>query len=135
MVDGNYAEYFGVRLNDAQLSRLQSETKHVIASLEIVPVVTALGEWSERMLHRSVFFFVDNDAARASLIKMHSDVCSMRVALLRAEVKMQESPCFPWFGRVPSSSNPGDAPSRLVKLQIKIKAKQIQVNLDWLARE
>ena len=101
--------------------------------MEIAPVAAALEQWSDRMLHRRVSFFVDNDAARASLIKMQSDVASMRVALHRAEARLQECPCFPWFARVPSSSNPGDAPSRLVKLEVDLKAKKIEVDLEWLA--
>ena len=61
---------------------LQHATTRVIASLENIRVAAALEKWEKRTLHRRVFIFVDNDAARASLVKMASGAPSIRTALL-----------------------------------------------------
>ena len=98
-----------------------------------MPVTLAFKLWRRRLEHRRVFVFVDNDAARASLIKMSTDVASMRVMLLRLAELLAEVPCFPWFARVASSSNPGDAPSRLARPTVEsVKSKTRLVDTDWL---
>ena len=113
MVDGEVAEHFGRKVPGRMMEALQRETKRIIAVLEIMPVTLAFKLWQKRLEHRRVFVFVDNDAARASLIKMSTEVAAMKVMLLRLAELLAEVPCFPWFARVASASNPGDAPSRL----------------------
>ncbi len=57
--------------------------------------------------------FIDNDAARFSLIKGTSptqDSAWLTGEFWRREAKAQ---AFSWFERVPSPSNPADGPSRL----------------------
>ena len=128
-------EHFGAQLPADSLAVLQAQTTRVIACLEIVPVALALEAWAERTRHRRVFVFVDNDAARASLIKMSTNVDSMKIALLRVAALKRATPSFLWFARVPSSSNPGDAPSRLEDLEVdRPGAKKIEVSLSWLER-
>ena len=72
-----------------------------------------------KMLHRRVFFFIDNDAARAGLIKMTSDVPVIRRVQLDLVKEWASTPSFPWFARVPSSSNIADSVSRLEKLPFR----------------
>ena len=67
---------------------------------------------------RRVIYFVDNDAARAGLIKLQSDVPTIRRALLQLVRTWEACPTFPWFSRVPSASNLGDNASRLERLEI-----------------
>ena len=64
------------------------------------------------MLHRKVFIFIDNDAARHALIRMASS--NLRTsALLRDLANLQmRYPAYIWYSRVPSFSNIADAPSR-----------------------
>ncbi len=65
------------------------------------------------MLHRRSFFFVDNEAARVSLIKgSSSNVHSDRLVWIFHDFDV-ECQSHVWFARVPSVSNPADAPSRL----------------------
>ena len=97
---------------------LQHATTRVIAFLEIIPAAAALEKGENRTLHRRVFIFVDNDATRASLVKMASGAPSMRAALLRVSDCVQRTLTFVWYARVPSSSNPADAPSRLADLEV-----------------
>ena len=58
----------------------------------------------------------DNDAARAGLIKLVSDVPQIRRIPLHLARSLEETPCFPWYSRVPSPSNVADSVSRLEKL-------------------
>ena len=105
--------YFGDKVPTSLRNKLQSETPKVISALEVLPVGLALKVWSRRTMHRRIFIFVDNDAARASLIKMSSNSRSLQSCLLKVADILQQTPCFPWFCRVPSSSNIADGPSRL----------------------
>ena len=61
---------------------------------------------------------MDNDAARAGLIKLQSDVPTIRRALLQLVGVWEACPTFPWFSRVPSASNLGDSASRLEPLEL-----------------
>ena len=67
MFDGQEIEYFSCELEPSFRGLLQKETTKIIAALEVLPVVKAAKEWSERTKHRRVFYFVDNDAARYEL--------------------------------------------------------------------
>ena len=100
------------------MDSFQYETTRVISALEVVPVVLAAQHWKERARHPRTFYFVDNDAARAGLIKLQSDVPTIRRALLQLVGTLEACPSFPWFSRVPSASNLGDSASRLEELAL-----------------
>ena len=112
VIDGEKVEYFEVVLSDSQLSSLQSRTTKVLACLEVLPVVAACNTWSAQMRHRRVFFVIDNDAERAGLVNMTSEVMCIKKALLKLTTMIAESPFFPWYARVASPSNIADEPSR-----------------------
>eukprot|EP00971_Amphidinium_carterae_P329740 6462385-Amphidinium_carterae.1 len=62
---------------------------------------------------RRVVIYIDNEGARLNLIKGSSsnrDCVSLLKEYFKSEV---QSPTLTWFARVPSKSNPADAPSRL----------------------
>ena len=58
MYDGPSREYFFRALRAGKLSMLQTESRHVIAVLEVLPVACAMRLWSVNALHRRVFFVV-----------------------------------------------------------------------------
>ena len=87
--------------------------KQVVGRAELLPCVFARRLWSEKLQGRPVMHFIDNDAARFSLIKGTSptqDSAWLTGEFWRREAKAQ---AFSWFERVPSPSNPADGPSRL----------------------
>ena len=85
------------------------------------------------MLHRRVFVFVDNDAARAGLIKLCSPVATIQHVLRKLATFQELAPCFIWFSRVPSSSNIADNASRFVKLEVFADvAKKVDVSIRSL---
>ena len=94
------------------LALVQSETKFVITALEVLPVFIARYLWPEVFVNRRVFFFVDNDGARHSLIKSASPAPSILRVLRNIVRRQARDPAFLWFCRVPSASNVADGPSR-----------------------
>ena len=116
MFDEGVVEQFGLKLTRRQLASLQMDSKKIISSLEALPVAASLRHWKGRMLHRIIFIFVDNDAARAGLIKLQSDVPAIRRVHLKLVETLSETPCFPWYARVPTKSNVADNASRLERL-------------------
>lgn len=73
----------------------------------------ALATWQKTAEHRRVFIFVDNDAARASMIKMALPSRSIEKCLDTVSEALLKARCFPWFCRVPSALNIADEVSRL----------------------
>ena len=72
----------------------------------------------EFMAAEERIIYLDNEAARVTLLRVKSN--SPALELLagicgRLELEMQ---CMPWYGRVPSKSNPADDPSRLIFQQL-----------------
>ena len=69
--------------------------------------------WAKLFPHRYVVSYIDNEAARAALVKAWSQVDDAN-RIIKLDVDEEVTFCWkPWFGRVPSHSNPADAPSRL----------------------
>lgn len=70
--------------------------------------------WALRhLLHnRRVIWWVDNEAARFSLIKGQSGSELMNQLVREFFHVDGEFPSFSWIERIPSFSNPADAPSR-----------------------
>jgi hypothetical protein len=88
-------------------------SKQVIHQAELWPALLSRFCWATRFVHRRVLLFVDNDGARASLIRGDSVNSSSRAIVwsfhnfyLVRQTKM-------WVARVPSPSNVADDPSRL----------------------
>lgn len=86
----------------------------VIGQAELLPAALSRLLWRERFRHRRLIVFIDNDSARQALIRGWSPSLSSQAIiskLLRSECVDQ---VWIWYARVPTHSNPADAPSRLV---------------------
>eukprot|EP00971_Amphidinium_carterae_P279237 5543137-Amphidinium_carterae.1 len=67
---------------------------------------------SSRIRGKRVVYYIDNEGARISLIRGSSNSPSC-AELLRLFFEEELSlPSMSWYARVPSKSNPADAPSR-----------------------
>ena len=106
-------QFFGAEVIGAALEKFQTDSTRVITVLEVLPVVAAINFWKDRMLHRRVFLFVDNDGVRHCLINLSSKSGHIRSLLAGLALLQAKHPMLPWYSRVPSSSNCADAPSRL----------------------
>lgn len=78
--------------------------------IELLAVFVGIRSWGGSF----VVTFIDNEASRSGLIKAWSNI-SFANNIIRLYVDDElEHGWKPWFGRVPTHSNPADDPSRLV---------------------
>lgn len=111
--NGNLIHHFSSAVPPEIMQLLLSRSENPIYELELAPVLIAIKLWSSYFRNSQVVFYLDNDAARAGLIKMRGatdigDIIIQEAAMLEALHSFR-----PWFGRVPTSSNVADGPSRL----------------------
>ena len=86
--------------------------EQLIGQVELYPIIALRIKYVSLFAQRRVLYFIDNDSARDALIKGSSKSIAS-FALLTLFFEQEElSYSYPWFCRVPSSSNPADAPSR-----------------------
>ena len=105
--------------------------KKVIHQAELLPVLLSVQGWSSRVAGRRVFSFVDNDAAKFSIISGTSDdlaSCDIVDDLWMGVTDLQT---HLWVERVPSESNPADGPSRLdMSLMLALGGREMTTNLS-----
>ena len=68
--------------------------------------------WSSDLSGKSVIAFLDNDAAKAALVRAYSPNpwnAILVESVVSADIKLG---ALVWYERVPTKSNPADAPSR-----------------------
>ena len=78
---GRPCRYISQRIPAHIFRKLQVKSRHVIASLEVLPVLISICVWQHSLLHRNVFFCIVNEAAKSSLINMASNVPSIQMVL------------------------------------------------------
>ena len=109
----DHVTIFSGQMVDALQSRWLKEVgEHLICQLELYVMVNL--RWSlKKLLHnRRTIWWVDNEAARFSLIKGQSGSESMNQLVREYYHVDGDCPTFGWVERVPSFSNPADFPSR-----------------------
>ena len=88
-------------------------SQHPIFELELLPVLVAIRAWAKVLLHTHVVFYLDNTAAHSALVRADGGT-SLAAGIVREFVRYEKTlRRLPWFGRVPSISNPADSASRL----------------------
>ena len=107
-------EYFGF-LAPEQITQVWMQDGHTqtIGQAELLPAVLARSVWCDSLDGRRALFFLDNDAARAALIKARSPSVASNSLVRSFLLCESRGPAWPWFARVPSPSNLSDDPSRL----------------------
>ena len=133
-----YSEFGGVvkrffmasRVPEDVMKLWQTKTAKIISTLELFAAVLSITQLSKMFKHIRVFVFVDNEAARASLISMKSSVCFHLHLLKHVSKIVQVNGIYLWIARVPSSSNPSDSPSRNVWAHL-LKEGHARMDVDW----
>ena len=104
--------FFSEQVPSLLLDQFLGEAENPIYLIELLAVYLAMVLWGDRFRGRFVVYYIDNEAARMALIKAYSSTkfgnCLIQLCIdleCRFEWK-------PWYARVPSHSNPADAPSR-----------------------
>eukprot|EP00971_Amphidinium_carterae_P130065 2576389-Amphidinium_carterae.1 len=106
-------EYFSSHVPDVLVNAWKSEgRKHVIFHTELLPVMVSQLLWSCELEGRLALFFVDNEAARCSLVASQTGLKeAMKIVWASLSIVARHS-MRPWYARVPSSCNVADGPSR-----------------------
>jgi hypothetical protein len=84
----------------------------LIGQVELYPILAIRLLYQELLENRRVLYFIDNDSARDALISGTSKSLASMTLLTEFHLVESLKPSYPWYARVPSSSNPADAPSR-----------------------
>ena len=110
---GQSKEFFGMALPDPLMKQFLEFSLHPIYELELLPVLVAIRTWAKILLHTHVVFYLDNTAAHSALVRADGGT-SLAASIVKEFVSYEKKlRLLPWFGRVPSISNPADAASRL----------------------
>ncbi|CAE8583271.1 unnamed protein product [Polarella glacialis] len=108
-------EHFGLKVPRMLLEhwRELGGSSHVIAQVELLPVLLARIAWPELFLHRSVIVFIDNNSVLFNLVSGYGVAQASRPMLQHLAELDVRAPSRIWFTRVSSEANPADGPSRL----------------------
>ena len=89
----------------------------VIYELEALAVVVALELFKKHLCRRNVVVYTDNSGVHGTFVKCWSEnVAGGALAFMAAKLEFDLQAFF-YYDRVPSYSNPADAPSRGILLQ------------------
>ena len=109
---GIAVEFISERVPDSWMAKFLSISTHPIFELELLLVWIALIEWEGHLSGAQCVFYLDNEAAKASLVNgasMQDNGAEIIQAFVYSERRIQVKV---WFARVPTSSNISDGPSR-----------------------
>ncbi|CAE7498767.1 unnamed protein product, partial [Symbiodinium pilosum] len=108
---GNAVQHFSAEISGTDLERLLGDSDHPIYEVELAAVMVAFEAWMSLLRDTYSVFYVDNEAAQSTLVSGRSSTRNRRAILQRILNAEHQALCRPWFGRVPSYSNPADPPS------------------------
>ena len=109
---GNPVQYFSSEIAGSDLEALLGDSDHPIYEAELAAVMVAFEIWVSLLRDTFSVFYIDNEAAQSALVSGRSGTRNGRAILQRILDAERRSLSRPWYGRVPSHSNPADAPSR-----------------------
>ena len=118
---GQALAWFGHQLDHAHLDQLlrgrDRVRETIIFELEALALAISLKVFGAFVERKGAVVFTDNDGVLGSFIRGHSDneVCARLIDFFGQCEEELENTC--WLDRVPSASNPSDAPSRGVSLE------------------
>ena len=84
----------------------------IIGQAEIYPALVAKKLWEERLRHRCINHYFDNDSARFALMRGNSPTSASAWMIHHFWKYEATGQSRSWLSRAPSVSNIGDAPSR-----------------------
>ena len=106
-------EFFGERVPERLVQRWQGQgLKQLVFFAELLPVAVAKATWQHILGNRLCIFFLDNEAARACLIRSFTPVANATSILMDVAKQDVASHSLNWYSRVPSKSNIADDASK-----------------------
>eukprot|EP00438_Fugacium_kawagutii_P019704 Skav203546 [mRNA] locus=scaffold220:186544:187563:+ [translate_table: standard] len=128
VVDASTGEGIGfdVEVPGQLLAKWLEHADQVISQIELWAFVAVKWHVRHSWKNRRVIAWIDNEAARISLIKSSSHSPSM-AAMCQVSCDMEvKHPLMLWVERVPSHSNPADKPSRN---QVKVAVESLGLSI------
>ena len=111
--DGSIRECFGEVLPREWMHDWGNDSQQqYIFEAEIMPYAVSLVLWKGYLKGKCIFVFIDNEGARAAWINGFAGTRAARHMLHIGTVMEATISAHPYFARVPTHSNLGDAPSR-----------------------
>ena len=110
---GNILAWFGISLPQEPAEVLVAGKQKVINELESLAVLLSFVLCEAFIKERHIMCYLDNEAARITLLKMTSDSETLSLLAHTCSLLEEAMGMFAFYGRVPSKSNVADAPSRL----------------------
>ena len=112
--DRNIYEAWGTEVPDALAEEWRNMgVLHAVNQAETWPVLVSMQTWASLLRGRDVIVFIDNEGVRESMVSGNSRSKPSLWMLGAVHRLMPALGSKFWFARVPSSSNPADAASRL----------------------
>lgn len=104
--------FFSSKVPDRLMAFFLEEAKNPIYLFEMLACYIALRLWGPDYVGRYVVYYLDNEASRGAFIKGYSGT-KLGNVLVQLLVSAEDACQWKaWYGRVPTSSNNADAPSR-----------------------
>ena len=105
--------YFGASVPEHIVDDWCSKgAKQIITEAELLPILVARVLFKKHFVRRPFLCFIDNEAALAGVVRGTStNAACARIIEAIVERDLLDG-ALGWFARVPSASNPADAPSR-----------------------
>ena len=108
--DGNILKFFGHVISQSLVNSWGTPDKtQYIFEAEVLPYTLCLLVWKELLRGCAVFVFIDNEAARAAWISASAHSAVARQFIHHGAVMEADLDVRPFFARVPTHSNFGDA--------------------------
>ena len=131
---GNPLEFFAAVLSEESMTPFLAQSRNPIYELELLPIAVAFYLWAKRLRHKQLMCYLDNDAARAALIKGRGNTSLADNIVHHAMVYETEHALLSWYARVPTASNPADDPSRLrFEHLVGVGAKRVSIRQELVA--
>ena len=105
--------------------------QQIIGQAELFPIIVVRAFKGLLWENRRVLFYVDNDSARDAMIKAYSPSLASQNMIYSFFHLEKSAPSYPWFARVPSSSNIADWPTRGKLQQASELGKAKIFELTW----
>lgn len=110
---GFVCSHFSEQVPDELMLFLLNESQNPIYELELLPAVVSLWMWGEKLDGAQTVFYLDNEAAKASLVNAKGGTQFGQVLVSSFVSQEAQRQLKVWIARVPSHSNISDGPSRL----------------------
>ena len=134
--DGSVRECFGEVLPHAWMKDCGwNQQQQYIFEAEIMPYAVSFVLWKQHLRGKCIFVFIDNEGAGSAWISGFAATKAAQHMLHLGTSAEAELSAHPYFARVPTHSNLGDAPSR-GKFNVieKLGGKRTRVPIEVLER-